>query len=139
MLYLDLESPQWLVERKLRAILPDHLEELPSNLYCMRDESERLYNASSDFLKPVLVVAVNTGMRRSGVLYVKWDNVILKPGYISVIESKNNESLSILINKTLMDTLDYVNNTSPGDYVFSHSNGEHQGVSKTLTHISVNA
>jgi len=88
------------------------------------DEFEKLYNASSDFLKPILVVAVNTGMRRNEILYLKWDNVSLKQGYITVIESKNNESRSIPINKILMDTLNYVKNTSPGDYVFSHSNGE---------------
>ncbi len=99
--------------------------EKPNQLRTLsHDEFEKLYNASSDFLKPVMIVAVNTGMRRSEILYLKWDDVNLKQGYITVIESKNNESRSIPINKILMDTLSCVKNTSPGDYVFSHSNGE---------------
>jgi len=85
-----------------------------------RDEFDRVYNTSSELLQPILVMAYNTGMRRSEILYLKWENVSLSEGYIRVEETKNDESRYIPINKQLNKTLKLVKYKSSGEHVFSH-------------------
>jgi len=70
-----------------------------------RDEFDRVYNTASELLQPILVMAYNTGMRKSEILYLKWENVSLSEGYIRVEETKNDESRYIPINKQLNKTL----------------------------------
>lgn len=84
------------------------------------DEFIKVYENASDDLKPILVMAYNTGMRRSEILSLKWDNVNLSNGYIIVEESKNDESRYIPINKELNKALKSVKYHSSGEYVFSH-------------------
>ncbi len=64
-----------------------------------------MYNASTDFLKPILFIAVNTGMRRNGILNLKWEDMNFKGRYIVVRENKNNDSRNIPTNKVLIETL----------------------------------
>lgn len=85
-----------------------------------RDEFDRVYNTASELLQPILVMAYNTGMRRSEILYLKWENVSLSEGYIRVEETKNGESRYIPINKQLNKTLKSVKYKSSGEHVFSH-------------------
>ena len=89
-----------------------------------RDEFDRVYNTASELLQPILVMAYNTGMRRSEILYLKWENVSLSEGYIRVEETKNDESRIIPINKLLNDTLNSVKYTSPEENVFLNMKGE---------------
>lgn len=85
-----------------------------------RDEFNIVYNTSSDELKPILIMAYHTGMRRSEILSLKWENVSLSESYIRVEESKNDESRYIPINKELNIVLKSVKYQSSGEYVFSH-------------------
>lgn len=86
-------------------------------------EFQKVNNHASNFLKPILVTAVNTGMRRGEIFNLKWQDVNLKEGYIVVRESKNNDSRIIPINNVLMQTLKSVKNNGSGEYMFSHNNG----------------
>lgn len=63
-------------------------------------------------------------MRRSEILNLKWGDINFKEGYITVRESKNNDSRTIPMNKVLIETLKSVNNNSTGEYLFAHSSGE---------------
>jgi integrase len=83
------------------------------------EEFQKVYGEASEFLKPILVTALNTGMRRSEILGLKWENVDLNKGYIRVEETKNNEPRNISINKTLNKALMSVKYKASGEYVFS--------------------
>jgi integrase len=97
--------------------------EKPNKLRVVSDEEfQKVYNNASDFLKPILVTAMNTGMRRGEIFNLKWQDVNFKEGYILVRESKNNESRIIPINKVLMETLKSVKTNGSGEYIFSHNN-----------------
>ena len=99
--------------------------EKPSKLRVLSDEEfQKLYNSSSNFLKPILIVAVNTGLRRSEILNLKWEDINFKDGYLTVGESNNNDSRIIPMNKVLKETLKSVKDNSSFDYVFSNRNGE---------------
>lgn len=89
-----------------------------------QEEFNKLFNASSDLLKPVLIIAGNTGMRQGEILNLKWDDVNFKHGYITVRESKNNETRMIPMNPVLVDTLIALKRKSIDEYLFSYAEGK---------------
>ncbi|MDA2920346.1 site-specific integrase [Desulfobacterota bacterium AH_259_B03_O07] len=96
------------------------------------DEFLKLYNASSDTLKTVLLIARSCGMRRNEILNLKWEDISLTHGYITVKESKNNESRNVPINEFLKQRLKSVKNHC-SVYLFSHEIGEpYKSVKKAL-------
>jgi len=88
-------------------------------------EFQALYKSSSEHLKPILLCAYMTGMRRSEIAKLRWKNVDLEDGFIHVVESKNNESRTIPIAKALLETLLILKDQSRGDYVFTHCGDKH--------------
>ncbi len=62
------------------------------------DEFARVYKEASEFLKPILITAVNTGMRMREILSLRWVNVNLRDGNIFVEETKSGDSRFIPIN-----------------------------------------
>jgi integrase len=62
-------------------------------------------NHCDPHLKPIVITALNSGMRRGEVLGLKWDQVDLKHGFILLDITKNGERREIPINSTLRATL----------------------------------
>ena len=90
-----------------------------------RDEIFRLIESASERLKPVLIAAVSTGMRKGEILNLKWKHVDLLGGFLRVENSKNGEARDVPIGSHLRDTLlELKKDGRPGDYVFSNKNGE---------------
>ena len=56
-------------------------------------------------LRPLVVVAIHTGMRKGELLNLEWDQVNLEQGIISLVDTKNGERRDIPINKTVKATL----------------------------------
>ena len=100
------------------------LKEPPGRLrYLKTEEVEALLRACSDNIRPILVIALNTGMRKSEILNLKWSDVDLKNLKITVINAKNNESMMIPINQTLYQELLELSQKANGEYVFSNRDG----------------
>jgi integrase len=68
-------------------------------------EIDRLLKKSSDDLRPILVVALHTGMRRGEIFNLRWADVDLKNRVITVKESKSGKKRTIPIDDTLFSTL----------------------------------
>jgi integrase len=73
--------------------------------YLSKEECQALINACSSHLKPIVVTALNTGMRRGEILNLKWENVDLKHGFILLNRTKNGERRKIPINDTVRHAL----------------------------------
>jgi len=100
------------------------LKEPPGRLrYLKPEEAEALLKACADHVRPIVVTALNTGMRRSEILNLKWHQVDLKNRNIMVINAKNNESRVIPINQTLYKELFILSQKAKGEYLFSDLNG----------------
>ena len=100
------------------------LKEPPGRLrYLNPEEALRLLGVCSGHLRPIVVTALNTGMRRSEILSLKWPQVDLKNRKITVINAKNNESRVIPINQTLYQELLALSQNPKGEYVFSDRKG----------------
>ena len=92
-------------------------------------ETVRL-TTKSQHLEPIIVTALNTGMRKGEILGLKWSNVDFKAGVIIVEGTKNGEIRKIPMNKKLTETLESAKKVSKGEYVFSE-NEEPYGDVKT--------
>ncbi len=87
-------------------------------------EFNRLYNSSTTHLKPILLCAYLTGMRRGEIQKLKWSEVDLEEVYIHVIETKNDEYRSIPICKILFKTLEELKAQSSSECVFTTQDGK---------------
>lgn len=69
------------------------------------EECHALIHSCDAHLKPIVITALNTGMRRGEMLGLRWENVDLKHGFILLDKTKNGERREIPINGTLKATL----------------------------------
>lgn len=73
--------------------------------YLERDEATRLIEHCRGTLRPLVTVALHTGMRKSELLGLTWDAVNLKRNRISLRQTKNGEGRHIPINATVRRAL----------------------------------
>jgi excisionase family DNA binding protein len=66
-----------------------------------REEEERLLAACPGHLRPIVVVALHTGMRRGEILGLKWKQIDLDRGQIRVENTKSGKKRLIPINDVL--------------------------------------
>ncbi len=59
--------------------------------YLSKDECQALINACDPHLRPIVITALNTGMRKGEILSLRWDNADLKHGFILLDVTKNGE------------------------------------------------
>jgi len=90
------------------------------------DEEKRLLQYSPDNLKPILLCALNTGMRRGEILSLKWSNVDLENNLITIesTNSKSKKTKKIYINSVLKNIiLKQKLKAGINDYVFLGTDG----------------
>jgi integrase len=97
-------------ERQVERILTD-------------DEARRLVNACGPSVRPVVVTALNTGMRRGEILELRWENVDFERRFIRVERSKNNRSRKVPMNSTLASEIDRLRGKGC-PFVFTQRAGE---------------
>jgi len=99
--------------------------EKPKQLRVITEEEfSKLYNEASEFLQPILMIAVHTGLRRSEILNLKVSDINLKDKYILVRETKNGEIRHVPINSLLMKALKSVINNTDSEYLFTGPTGD---------------
>jgi len=69
------------------------------------EEAKRLLDEASDELRPVLIVALNTGMRKNEILSLRWKDVDFIKGFIHIADSKSGRSRNIPMNGLVFETL----------------------------------
>ena len=92
------------------------------------DEKEigRLHDACVEHLKPIVIVALNTGMRKEEILSLKWKDVDYRIRTISILDTKNGESWEIPMNDIVYRALLAAKKTD-SPWVFCKKNGERYG------------
>jgi integrase len=106
------------------------LKEPPGRLrYLEPEEIERLLENCEDpqlpHLRPIVVTALHTGMRLGEILGLRWENIDLRHGLITVTKTKNNERKTIPINDTLHEELSQLPKHLSSPYLFCHPDGAH--------------
>lgn len=96
--------------------------------YLSRHESMALVSACDTHLKPIVMTALLTGMRKGEILDLKWNNVDLRHGFILLDKTKNGDRREIPINNTLRGILTDLTRRLDIEYVFyDRSNGKPYG------------
>ena len=82
-------------------------------------EEIRLYEASANYLRPIITVALNTGMRKGEILNLKWSQVDLKAKRLRVEKTKSQKLRFIPMNDNVFNELN-VQPKDGGVYVFAN-------------------
>ncbi len=67
--------------------------------WLLPDEEKKLLEASPEWLKEIIIFALNTGMRLGEILSLRWNSVDMKRKTVVVLRSKNNEKRTIPLNE----------------------------------------
>lgn len=117
--------------------------------YLEPDEWDRLVASSATHIRPILLVAKHTGLRLSEILYLKWQDTSWetyrhlvpklqqedvpdsfldwKLGVIIVRNTKNGETRSVPLNRTLTEVLDHITLHLHSPFVFCKPDGRPYG------------
>lgn len=81
--------------------------------FLMPDEVQILISSCAGNIKAVVIIALNTGLRRSELLCLRWEHVDFERGIITVLDSKNNDRRDIPMNKAVKDALGVIEKKGP--------------------------
>ena len=88
------------------------------------EEAGRLLGVSPDHLRPILLTALDTGMRRGEILSMQWRNVDFANGLIFIPETKNGTPRYVPISDRLRESLKMLPLRVESDYVFAGAPGK---------------
>lgn len=74
---------------------------------------------NKSYLYSTVVCALQTGMRKSEILNLKWENIDLEYRFIELLETKSEKSRKIPISETLWKILN--NQKIDNEYIFTNS------------------
>ena len=69
------------------------------------EEEKKLLNASPKWLQDIIIFAINTGMRQSEILDLKWSQVDMDRRTLTILEQKNGEVDTLPLNEMVMRLL----------------------------------
>lgn len=70
------------------------------------EQSQELISACAEHLRPVVVTALNTGMRKEEILSLQWEkNIDMRHGFIRLLDTKNNERRDLPMNAAVREAL----------------------------------
>ncbi len=85
------------------------------------DEEESLISVCTgeySYARSIIVTALQTGMRKEEILSLKWENVDLEKGLITILQTKSGKKRSVPISSTLMEELSSLNENKTSEYLF---------------------
>ena len=89
------------------------------------EEARRLIECAAPAIRPVLIVALNTGMRRTEILSLKWRDVDFAKSFILIEDSKSGRSRKVPMNEFVYKTLKELPRTSDEHVFFNPETNDH--------------
>lgn len=98
----------WISQNPLRLIKKPSPGRRKTRFFTL-DEISKLYNlcasSNSEYILPIFIIAVHTGMRKGEILSLKWENIDLHSKEIHLSTSKNGEPRDIAMTSDVHKTL----------------------------------
>jgi len=114
------EEAVWKRIRKVK-LLPENNRRLR---YLSSEDCQRLLSVCNHYLKPIVMTALNTGMRKGEILGLQWEkNIDLWHGFILLDITKNGERREVPMNQTMRETLSKIPRRIDSLYVFTDEHG----------------
>ncbi len=90
--------------------------------YLQPGQLEKLLKASPEWLRPIILLAKNTGIRRGNLADLEWEQVDLEQKTVILYETKNGDPVTIPLGDAACNILeDLRRSKNGGKYVFPHS------------------
>ena len=89
------------------------------------EEARRLIECAAPTIRPVLIIALNTGMRRTEILSLKWRDVDFAKSFILIEDSKSGRSRKVPMNEFVYRTLKELPRTSDEHIFFNPETNDH--------------
>jgi len=74
-------------------------------------------------LKPIVVTALNTGMRLGEILGLRWQDIDLPRGIMFLRDTKNGEQREVPMNENVRSALSFIPRYETSAFVFCHKDG----------------
>lgn len=89
------------------------------------DEELRLLPVCTEWLRKIIIFALNTGMRQGEILDLEWPQVDLFRKTATIMRSKNGERRTLPLNQSALDVLKFSSKVRhlKSNYVFVNQNG----------------
>lgn len=86
--------------------------------YLSEGEAQKLLEMSPEPLKSIVIIALNTGMRRSEIATLKWRDIDIKEGILTLWDTKNKEKRHVPLNETAINILLKAQSGNKTEFVF---------------------
>ena len=86
-------------------------------------DGDRLLTACEDSLKPIVLTALHTGMRKEELLSLAWEAVDMTHGFIRLKQTKNGTARSLPFNETLWSLFSGLRSRQDVPWVFHDAKG----------------
>jgi len=97
--------------------------EQPRTRYLLPHEEERLMAVMTGqraHLKPIVLLAINTGMRRGELLRLRWEHLDFHKNEIKVVQTKTDRDRFVPMNARVREELLSLRAEAPGEFVFTN-------------------
>lgn len=114
-------AKEWgLIEKNPLDHIKKYTEDKKPPRFLAKDEVRELLRLAQGKLREILVVLLNTGLRKGELENLRWDDVDLENGFILIRESKTNDYRRVPINSSVHQLLASKKNKT--GYVFGKQN-----------------
>jgi len=79
-------------------------------------EIDRLIKISNGLTRPLIIIALNTAMRKDEILNLRWNDVDFDGGFIHIRESKTSKIRKIPTNQAVRDAINRIDRA--GEFIF---------------------
>lgn len=108
--------------------------------FLLQEEILKLLENCNEHLKPIIIVALNTGMRKGEILNLKWRDVDFKRDIIYLYQTKSGEKREAPMNAEVKSALIKVSKHPESPYIFCNKDGKPYGdVKKSFFTVCKNA
>jgi integrase len=91
--------------------------------YLEKEEIVKLLAHCRGYLRPIVIVALNTGMRKGEILGLKWHDIDFRHNIIYLLNTKNGEKREIPMNEQVRVALIKVRKHPESPYIFCNKDG----------------
>ena len=91
------------------------------------------------YLKPIIITALLTGMRRGEIFNLKWSNIDFEYGFIELLDTKSGKARKIPLSETIENLLKNIEKTSEYVFVNPETNQPYVDLKHSFTSLIKNA
>jgi len=119
---LAIRQWEWLDDNPVKRVTKERVNNTIER-WLSKEEEDKLLRASPPWLQDIIIFAIQTGLRQSELLDLKWSQLNLERRTITIHEQKNRNIDTLPLNATAMNVLMRKQQASPGthDYVFPNT------------------